>query len=98
MIKKVGNEQNYNCDDNYKENNLNLNNDNYDEKYQQDEINQNPNDDRLNMNNILQNKNNMNNIQINMKIIEKILVKIMKLKMRYIIIIIKQLQILIMKP
>jgi hypothetical protein len=37
-----------------------LNNDNYDEKYQQDEINQNPNDNRLNMNNILQNKNNMN--------------------------------------
>ena len=66
MIKKVGNEQNYNCDDNYKENNLNLNNDNYDEKYQQDEINQNPNDDRLNMNNILQNKNNMNNIHLDL--------------------------------
>ena len=60
------NEQNYNCDDNYKENNLNLNNDNYDEKYQQDEINQNPNDDRLNMNNILQNKNNMNNIHLDL--------------------------------
>ena len=37
-----------------------MNNDNYNEKYQQDEINQNSNDNRLNMNNILQNKNNMN--------------------------------------
>ena len=35
-------------------------------KYQQDEINQNPNDDRLNMNNILQNKNNMNNIHLDL--------------------------------
>ena len=43
-----------------------MNNDNYDEKYQQDEINQNPNDDRLNMNNILQNKNNMNNIHLDL--------------------------------
>ena len=43
-----------------------MNNDNYNEKYHQDEINQNPNDDRLNMNNILQNKNNMNNIHLDL--------------------------------